>query len=81
MLGELLSLGQVHCCGPGTDELLLGHPFECQPVPSDPLDVLGPGIDQRHVEPVMGELTAGIAADGTGADDGDAFLHDLLPLT
>ncbi len=69
----------MHRLGPGADELLLRYPFEREPVPADRLDVLGPGVDQGHVETVMRELAAGIAADRAGADDGNAFFHDLLP--
>src|SRR5215472_709827 len=51
---------------------LLGHAFESEPVPTDRLDMFRPGVDQGDVEPVMGELAAGIAADGAGPDDHDA---------
>ena len=80
LLGQLLHLGQMHGLGPGEDELLLGHSFDRQPVATDRLDVLGPGIDQGHVEPVMRELAAGVAADRAGADHRNALLHDLIPL-
>ena len=65
---------------PGADELLLGHAFERQPVLADRLDMLGPRVDQGHVEPVMREVAAGIAADRAGADHRDALIHDLIPL-
>src|SRR5204862_7154080 len=54
---------------------------ECQPVLTDRLDMLGPGVAQDYVDPVMGEVTAGVAADRPGADDRDAFPHDLLPVS
>jgi len=37
--------------------------------------MLGPGVDQRDVEPIMGEVPAGIAADSPGADDDDPLIH------
>ncbi len=66
--------------GLGEDELFFGHPFERQPVLADGLDVLGPRVDQGHVEPVMRELAPGIAADCAGADHRDTLVHDLIPL-
>ena len=70
----------MHRLRPGADELLLGHPLDGEPVAADRLDMLGPGIDQDDVEPVMREMAAGIAADRPGADDRNALVHDLLPL-
>ena len=43
--------------------------------------MFGPRVDQGHVEPVMCELAAGVAADGAGADHRDALIHDpITPL-
>ena len=50
-------------------------PSSDSPSLADRLDMLGPGIDQRHVEPVMREVPAGIAADRAGPDDDDALVH------
>ena len=79
-LGQLLHFGQMHRLWPGEDEFLLGHPFDRQPVAADRLDMFGPGIDQGHVEPVMRELAAGVAADGASADHRNPLRHDLIPL-
>ena len=70
----------MHRPGMGEDEFLLRHPFDRQPVLADRLDMLGPRIDQDHVEPVMREMAAGIAADRARADHCNALFHDLIPL-
>ena len=54
-------------------------PFEGEPVPADRLDMLRPRVDQRHVEPVMREVAAGIAADRAGPDDDDALVLPSAP--
>src|ERR1700674_2206220 len=54
--------------------------LERQTIATDRLDMLGPRVDDRHVEPVMREVSAGIAADRAGPDNDDALIH-LLPLS
>ena len=43
------------------------------------LDVLGPGIDERHVLAGLHHMGAGIAADRTRSDDGNLLAHAVLP--
>ena len=80
LLCELLDFGQMHRLRPGADVLLRGHALDRQSILADRLDVLGPGVDQGHVEPVMREVAASIAADRTGADHRNALVHDVVPL-
>jgi hypothetical protein len=52
------------------------HP---QAVLSHLLDVLGPGIDERHVLAGLHHMGAGIPADRTRSDDGYLPVHAVLP--
>ncbi len=78
MLCEILDLGQMHRLRFGADIFLFGYAFDRQTVAADRLDMLGPGVDQRDVEPVMCEMTAGIAADCAGTDHRNTLVHDLV---
>ena len=80
LLRELLHLGQVQRLGLRDDRFLRGDAFERQPVLADRLDMLGPRVDQRHVEPVMREVAAGIAADRAGPDHDDALVRHFVLL-
>ena len=71
----MLDLGQVQGLRAGEHEFVGGDALERKAVAADRLDMLGPGVDQRDVEPVMGEVPAGIAADSPGADDDDPLVH------
>ena len=71
---------QVQSPGVRQNKLLLGDTFDRQPVLADGLDMLRPWVNQDHIEPVMREVTPGIAADRAGADHRDALAHDFLPL-
>src|SRR2546430_10816747 len=76
----MLNLGQVQGLWPGEHEFVGGDALERQAVAADRLDMLGPGVDQRDVEPVMREVSGGVAADCAGADDDDALVHSSCSL-
>ncbi len=79
LLGELLHLGQVeraHRHGEFGD--LLGV-RDAQPVRLHVVDVLGPGIDERHVLARPRHVRARIPADRSRPDDGNLAAHALLP--
>src|SRR5438105_1762319 len=66
LLGEVLDLGQVQDLRPRQDELLGGDTVERQPVTTARLDMLGPRVAQRHVQPVMRHVPARVAGDRSG---------------
>ena len=79
LLGELLHLGQVqraHRHGELGDVLGVR---DAQPVRLHVVDVLGPGIDERHVLARLRHVRARIPADRSRPDDGNLAAHALLP--
>src|SRR5205823_822001 len=72
---EVLELGQVQHLGMRHDRFFRRDALERQPIAADRLDMLRPRIDNRHIEPVMREVSAGIPANGAGPDDDDALIH------
>ena len=78
LLGKLLHLGEVeraHRHGELGD--LLGV-RDAQPVLLHVVDVLGPGIDERHVLARLRHVRARISADRTRPDDGNLAAHGSL---
>ena len=78
LLGQLLHVGEVqrphghrelrHVHGVGDAQAVLAHM----------LDVLGPGVDERHVLARLHHVRARIAADRARPDDGYLAAHGLL---
>ena len=54
-------------------------PTIAQPFRSDRLDVLRPAVDGDDIVRGCGEMRGNVAADGTGADNCDAFTHRTIP--
>src|SRR5215831_4807778 len=77
--GERLHLRQMKSWDASNHKSFFGRDaVQFEAACADRLDVLGPGIDHRNVVPEVCEGTADVAAERTGADDGNAFCHKLV---
>jgi hypothetical protein len=65
----------VHRRDRHVEAFLAGQAAQAQPAAAHRLDMLGPGVDEGDVHAVAGHVPPGVAADGTGADDGNALAH------
>ena len=75
LLGELLRVRDVQRAH-GHREFRDVHGVgDAQPVLPHVLDMLGPGIDERHVLARLHHMSTGIAADGASSDDRDLPAH------
>src|SRR6185503_11503723 len=70
-----LHLGDVHARNRNRMRLFVRHARQLKSARPDRLDVLGPGIDQRHVVAGAREVAAKISADRARADDCNTLSH------
>ena len=78
-LRQFLNLGQMDRLDGHGAAFLRGHAVEADAVLGHVVDMVRPGIDERHILAATGQMAARITADRTGADDDNLLTHGISP--